>query len=213
MDGEDGDAVVLHLAGQRLRHAVEAGLRGRIGAEVGVAARRAPRRARHVDDAASAALDHARQHRARDEELAEEVDLDRPAPHLGVDLPERAALLLRAGVVDQDVDRPELALGLGDEALDVCLHRHVGRDGQRLAPSRLDRRDRVFKLAQRPGRDRDGCSFRREPLCYRLADAASTTRDNRHLTLKTAAHFAPPVTRSEFTPRVLAATGACGRRR
>ena len=52
------------------------------------------------------------------------VHLERPPPVVQVDLPRRAARVARAGVRNEQVDRPKL----GEPALDVLAARHVAEE-------------------------------------------------------------------------------------
>jgi hypothetical protein len=68
-------------------------------------------------------------HRAAAEVDAEEVHLEHTPPVAGVDLPGRTALRERdAGVGDEQIERAERGLGLGDHANDVIRTRHVARN-------------------------------------------------------------------------------------
>jgi hypothetical protein len=69
----------------------------------------------NVDDAAPAALAHARQHRLHDVEGRGQVDGEDRVPALDREVLDRAGVL-DAGVVDHDVDRPERARGRVDQA-------------------------------------------------------------------------------------------------
>ena len=140
-DGVDGDALLRDLERERLGEAVHARLRRRV---VGLAERalRAVHR-RDVDDAAPVALDHAVDDLLAHVEQAVEVG---PHDRVPVDLVHllEGHVARDAGVVDQDVDRADLALHLGDRARARVDVGDVAGDGEdvvavalhRLAPTR-----------------------------------------------------------------------------
>ena len=112
-DRVDGDALLRDLERERLGEAVHAGLGGRV---VGLPERalRAVHR-RDVDDAAPVALDHAVGDLLGHVEQAVEVGAHDRVPVDLVHLLE-GHVARDAGVVDQHVDRADLALHLGDRA-------------------------------------------------------------------------------------------------
>ena len=96
-----------------------------------------------VDDAPPLALLHAGHRRARGVEGRGEVDGDDGVPLLDRELLDRRHVL-DAGVVDQDVDRAEVALGLGDHVGDLVVAQHVGGIEGDARAQRLDLRDRLL---------------------------------------------------------------------
>ena len=98
----------LCLGGQVLGELDHRGLGDRVGRHL-----RPPQHAGlagDVDDPAGAARCHGGQDGPRAQEDAAQVDLDRPPPVAGVDLPGVADRAADARVVDQQADGPELAV-------------------------------------------------------------------------------------------------------
>jgi hypothetical protein len=130
-DGVDRDALGRALLGQGLGEAVDAGLGGGV-VDLAVLAGLAVDGA-DVDDAPEAALAHASMHRVSTVEAGAEVGVDDLVPLLVGHLV-HGAVAGDAGVVDQDVDRPEVLLDLGDAGCDrvvVADVELVGRDAVR----------------------------------------------------------------------------------
>ncbi len=117
-DAVDPHLVRRGLVGRRAAEGEDAGLGGVVG---GVARRAAgPRLGRgDVDDRTGPPLDHVGQHGPHGEELAGQADVDDPAPGVGLRLPQQRRLR-RPGVVDEDVDPPEVPQDLGHDGVHVC---------------------------------------------------------------------------------------------
>jgi hypothetical protein len=125
------------------------------------------------------------QHCLRAEERTEHVAVDDPLPALESDVDE-PALACEPGVVDQDVDRAELAAQARDRGCDTVLIRHVGGKGKRPAAGgvnlgcrRIDLRRSAAEAAhlgaQRgqpdrrgPADPRPGPGHERHPPCEEL---------------------------------------------
>ena len=111
-DGIDADSLRRRFPRQRAREPHDRRLRGGVGRRVHRALQAALRG--HVDDAALSARHHRRVDRLGHEEHALEVHVDDPVELLLGEGLERLADV-DAGIVEQDVDRPELARRLGGE--------------------------------------------------------------------------------------------------
>ena len=121
-DGVDGDAFGGTFERQRLGETVHAGLGGRV-----VRLSHLPLAAvdgRDVDDAAEVACTHAVDHLARRVEDAVEIDADDLFPLLERHTVQHG-VARDAGVVDQDLDRPEFGLDLLDARAAGLKGRHV----------------------------------------------------------------------------------------
>src|SRR6266516_3716078 len=105
------------LLRHRLRKAEQAGLGGRVVGLPFVADQ--PHDAGDVDDAAPAALDHPARRELGEQERGLEVRIQHLVPVLLAD-PEQQVVLGDAGVVDEDVDGPDVRLDRRDEALAVA---------------------------------------------------------------------------------------------
>ena len=101
-DAVDEDVPGRELLAERLGQADQPRLRRAVVRRVRVAFLAGDRR--DVDDPAVAARDHVRDDRAAGEEGAGQVDVDDPAPDVGIELPGRPVAAGDAGVVDEDVD-------------------------------------------------------------------------------------------------------------
>src|SRR2546426_4325787 len=173
-DGVDRHALAHHFLRQRLGEARHAGLRRRIVGLAELALDRVDRR--DIDDAAPAALHHAVDHLARDVEDAVQVGVDHLHPVLlGHALEHRVAR--DAGVVHQDVDRPDHRahvvehLGAGVEIRDVAFRRvHAIALGSHAAEPF------VLLLVARQAAGDHGVAGLAEPPADRAADAAHAAR-------------------------------------
>src|SRR5690606_2775116 len=86
-----------------------------------------------------------------------------------------------AGVVDQDVYRPERALGPLDESRDIGRDRHVGLHGESAPAEVLDRLRRGLRLvAPRPVAEGHVHPRARKRQADGAADTAIPTRDERN---------------------------------
>ena len=121
-DGVAGDAGLGQLQGRDLGQADQAVLGGDVGRLEG-RGDQAVRRG-DVDDPAPAPRRHARDHRAHGVEGGREVDGQDLVPLGGREALDRRHVL-DAGIVDQDVDRTQLAHGLGDHGRDLLGPAHV----------------------------------------------------------------------------------------
>ncbi len=95
-----------------------------------------------VDDPPVAALQQPRNHGLAEQERADHVDLEDP-PHLvDIEVPAQVGAAGDPGIVDQDRQRPELALGLLDGGRDLVLRADVAHKWQpvELAGDGLGRR-------------------------------------------------------------------------
>ncbi len=165
-------------------------LAGTIGAPAFLRAQRGA--GRHIDDVATAALQHARQHRADRVIGTDQVDLDAARPRRGFARGDHADRLDDAGVVHQHIGRAEAQRGLMHQALagvvvgDIAFHRQClaarGIDPLRvrvgLLPAARRKHDRRTGLAQRE--------------CRGGADAAARTRYDCNLSGQTG-HAVPPL--------------------
>ena len=101
---------------------------------------------------------------------------------MAIDLPERPDRSDDAGVVHEQVDRPETVLKLGDRGGKVGCVGNVRGDGGGCPSPGLDEADRAIQLVDGTGDDRDRCTGFRQRLGDDLADpssAAGHERDRR----------------------------------
>ena len=117
-DGVDGDALGGVLLRQRLGEADVASLRGRIIGLAHLALLAIDRR--DVDDPAEAALAHAFDHRTAHVEQGIEVGVDDVVPLVRRHLVEHA-VFGDSGVVDENIDRPEVLGDLGQPSYTVLV--------------------------------------------------------------------------------------------
>jgi hypothetical protein len=129
-DGGDDDAVPVQFGAQAVRVAGEGELAGAVGEQVRDADLATDRA--DVDDAAAAASAHARQHGLDHIVSTPEVDRHRLLEIVARHHVERADGD-RAGVVDQQIDRPEVDLDGADAVLDLLRVGDVAGDGERPA--------------------------------------------------------------------------------
>ena len=120
--------------------------------------------------------EHDRGHLLGAQVSALEVDVDRAVPLVLGRLQHRLGEH-DAGVVDQDVDAPEVVDGGADEIFDVSGRRDVGAHRERVAARLLDRIDHRlrFALSAHPVDDHLG-ALGGETLRDRLADPARRAR-------------------------------------
>ena len=99
-----------------------------LGGDIGRLERRGDQAVRRgdIDDSAEAPLLYAGEHGAPGVERGREIDREDRVPLRGRESLDRR-YMLDAGIVDEDVDRPELSLRLLDHVLDLGRLRHVGR--------------------------------------------------------------------------------------
>src|SRR6478736_6536835 len=129
-DAVDPDLMACHLPGQRLGEGDDPALGRGVN---GLAGRAHPAGVRaEVYHRSAAPFGHERQHRLAGVQHAVQVDGDRAVPVFRVGVDERAGLV-PAGVVDQDIDAPELLDDPADHRLDALAIGDVGadRDGAR----------------------------------------------------------------------------------
>ncbi len=145
-------AVLGELQRHRFREASEPVLGGHVGRLEG----RGPQRMRRadVDDAPPLARLHAGHRRPHAVKGRGEVDGDDGVPLLDGKVLD-GAHVLDAGVVDEDVDAAEIALGLGDHLRDLRRPQHVGRVEADLHPQRLHALDRLGVVLGRAQAVRD----------------------------------------------------------
>jgi hypothetical protein len=93
-------------------HTVQASLRGGVVGPYDPAAQ--GRQRGDEQDPPESALAHARQHLAREQERRPEIDRERAVEHLGVNLL-IGGLPADSVTGDEDLDRPEAALDIGDQ--------------------------------------------------------------------------------------------------
>ena len=160
---------------------------------------------------ASAALRH--------QEHAGEIDRDHPRPQLGIGLVERRARRL-AGIVHQDVDRPELAAGRAEAALDRRLHRSR-RSHRSTCACGADRARHLFQRSAPPSGQRQRCAraprarwrWRRRCRCRRRSPARAgrqRARAARHFATGCAAARARLVSYCVLADQVLLGPGDVG---
>ena len=173
----DGDAARGGLGRERAREADERVLCRAIGRDIRVAFEAGG--GCDIDDAAEAALDHARQHRLACIDRAHEVDVPHGAEHGWVGLGEGAGLD-RPGIVHQDGNGTAGRFGGGHLALDLD---HVGDVGHAAARGVAG----VDRLAQRrfgaADHGHDGAGAR-ERGGDRAADAATAAGDESMLAVE-----------------------------
>ena len=191
-DREHDDASVLHFEREVLAEADEAGLGDAVRVEKGL--RDDAGAAGDVDDAAGAALEHARQDDARAEHVADQVVVDGLADFIKVEGLERARDgARRAGVVHEQRRRAEDALRLREHRFDGGGLFDVGGDRCGAAAVGLDQRHRFGELLGRAGGDHDGGAGGGERLRDRAADAAATARDDGDLSFEYSGHGSAPL--------------------
>ena len=126
----------------------------------------------HVDDPSTTPLDHARQHGMDAVESSPQVDLDHPPPRVGVALPHGSDRSSDAGVVDEQLDRPERP-GLLDRSRHLRRSGHVGDDRNGLAAAVDDRLGCLLELGSGARHDGHGRAVRCQGQCQGAPDAAS----------------------------------------
>ena len=170
-DGVDGDAVFGDARRIASRQALQAGLRCVVGDADGAGASRRDRG--DVDDPSPMARPHGGQDRLGAEEGRLQIRRERAIERLLAGVLERDAR-----VVDQDVDRAELAYGALRELRDVRADGHVGADGDRPPANRADLPDDGVSLVRaRPEIHGDSGAALGQRQRDRPADAARRARD------------------------------------
>ena len=157
MNAVDADALRRHLRGHVAGQRLEAELRRRVMRAAREHFRRLDRSDVHDRRLPLFARRRAAEH-LRAQPGAAKVDVDEAGPLIVGQLEERHDRL-DAGVVDEDVDRPELVPDALEHRLDLRAARHVGLHRHRAAPGRPDRCGDLLRPARR-GRRR---SPRRPP--------------------------------------------------
>jgi hypothetical protein len=127
---------------------------------------------RNADHPAAVARDHARQHVVHEQHRRADVDRLRAPPLLGADLPDRPERPGHAGVVDQQIDRPEQLLDLARGAFDRGRVGHVAAHADRVAAGIADRMGDLVQLRERPCEQCDRRTFGGEPLRDRPPEPA-----------------------------------------
>ena len=125
-------------------------------------------------------------HRAAAVELAGQVGIDALAPFVIGQFVERLAhaLVVAAGVVDQDVDPAQLLDRRRRHRVDLIGAGHVGLRDQTFAPRGANQRRGLLQLRQR-ARRRDHVGSRLgEPDRHRPAQSAPGAGDDRDLAVK-----------------------------
>ncbi len=113
---------------------------------------------------------------------AEQVDLDRAAERVGVDVLARdAARVAHARVVDEDIDLAVRRDRLVDDALHVREHGDVARVGRRLATLRRDLGRVLLEEVGRARGERDVGAGIGERVCEHDAEAVGAAGDERRL--------------------------------
>ncbi len=174
------DVVLRPLRGEGAREADDPALRGVVAdraGTAGIAAADHPQHGRDVDDPAAAARHHAaaadflgcHEHRG-------EVEVDHLLPRLER-VVEHVRAPCRAGVVDQDVDRPEAARGLLDHRRDGRGIRHVAHERQRFDAQGLQVRARLLQLVALARGERHPRAHLAQRLGHLEAQPAGAARD------------------------------------
>ena len=187
-DRIDGDVVGAELARHRPAHADQRGFRRDVMQIAGPAERH--RAGGHVDDAAPFGAPHRRQHGARTQHRAGDVDAQHLFPFLERNLLERAHLQRRedSGIVDQHVDAAVFVLDQFDHFVDRGRVGDVGGDRQRLAIGLEDLRgDRGGGFLVALGDD-DARAGQREGLGEDAADALAGAGDDDDAVLQSGKH-------------------------
>ncbi len=156
-----------------------------------------------VDDPAPLARLHAGQRGADRMEGRAHVDRDDLVPLLDREFLDRRDEL-DAGIVDEDVDRAELALGIRDHLGDLVALGHVGGRIERLdAELGLDAGPLLFDrggIAETVDHQRR--AFARESPRDRQADTAGRTRYDSNLALQRHGRSLPPVPARKAGPHL-----------
>ena len=184
-DDVDADLLPGELPGHRLREGDQAALAEGVDGFARGADARGVRR--DVDDASSAPLDHALQHRVMHVERPVQVDRDDPLPQILVGVEEGSGPV-PAGVVDHDVDGAEFALDAGHGGDHRLLAGQVDRIGTGGAARLPDGAGHRFGGVLVDVEDRDGSALLTETPADRRPDAAGAAGDDRHLTIDSS-HF------------------------
>jgi hypothetical protein len=184
-DRIDGDAATRDLGGERAGEADERMLGRAIGRDIRITLEAGGRG--DVDDASAAALDHARQHRLAGMDGAHDVHVPHPVEHRRLAFVEPAGLG-RAGIVDQDGDRPPLAFGGADAP--TRLH-GIGDVGD-LVAGRIAGRDRFPQRRFAAADHGDAGAGARERAGDRAADPATAAGDQRVLACQGHRLLPPP---------------------
>ena len=128
LDRVDADALVGNFFRQANRHRIDRALGcGVVDVLVGTAD--VGRARRQVDDGAAAAAvpgRHAPHRLARAQETADDVDVEHPAPALGIHVHQVALALEDAGIVDQPVEAAKLVVDSAVHRLDLGLDGDIG---------------------------------------------------------------------------------------
>src|SRR3954468_1146844 len=141
-DAVHADLAVDQRLRQRHREHVDPALRGGVVDQRLVAPQSVHRPG--VDD--RRALPHVLERLVRRPPRAVQVGLERAVPDLARDLLGRVDRRLRAGVVHEDVDPPELLDGLRDYSARLVLVLHVAAQRDRAPPLGLDEPGRVLRV-------------------------------------------------------------------
>ena len=110
-----------------------------------------------------------------------QVHFERAPPRANVTLCEGPERTDHARIVDQQIDRSQRVLDVGEGAIDRRRIGHVGRKGARLAARSLDQRHGLGKLRFRARHDGDGIAGRRQRLGKGAAQPAATAGYDRDL--------------------------------
>src|SRR5690606_25012718 len=145
-----------------------------------------------VDDAPAAALEHAGDDGAGEEERPANVRLDDRPPALGVGLPQRHLGVDDAGVVHEQVDPAELGLGARDGLLDGGAVGNVRGEGDGPHARGADLLGRPLEQAGVPGEERDVEAGLRQADRERAPDPPRGAGDERGARRRDLSHGAPP---------------------
>ncbi len=171
---------------QRPRQAQQAGLRcGVTGLTdpADVAARR-----HDIDDSSPAAQQHLAHHGPNAQEGAAEIGRDDIVPAFALHV-DHEAVARDAGVVDEHIDRSELASHAAEECVDRHFVRDVASLGERSDVPLLDQRDGFpGSVVALPVADRDGRTAIGERDSDRAADAARAASHDGDTAFETQVH-------------------------
>ena len=189
----DADVVARPFDGERLRHRHHARLRrGRVDG-AGAAGPDVVRQDRD-DRAAASLMDHLPADRARAVERAVQHDADDRVPSVGREILGAADEVAR-GVVDEDVDVPEVLDRALDELVDLLGVAHVDLDGQRIESGMTELCRSGLEVRRVPAADDDARAERTEALRDGETDARAATGDDGHATLE---HLGTKHERSDY---------------
>jgi hypothetical protein len=178
-DGVDAHVAVGVVERRRLGQADHAVLGGRVR---GLAAEASNAGARGgVHERTAALLEHERDLVLHAQEHAAKADPDDAVPFGLADLGDRLDGLFDAGVVEGQIEPPELVDGRLKRRLHILRTRHVARDRESPSAGFFDQTGRFLVARVRDVGDHDAGALTREGQRGGAADAARRARDERHL--------------------------------